>query len=82
MADVMIALTEAAHQCLLHALSDRVPVWKHVKSASATQGSFVAPHVRVVKCSLVDAMTLLTVAERQCPDAVQPIRIAIAELGR
>ena len=69
-----IVLSEAPYRCLLEHLSETVPAYKPLASATHLQGSAVLADQYVVNCDEDDAKSLLAAAEHDCPTAVQPIK--------
>lgn len=77
---VRIVLSPEGHRCLLEAISDKSPAVACVKAATTTGASGSAPGTRVITCSFDEALALLWVAARKCPEqAAEPIRVALIQ---
>jgi hypothetical protein len=72
-----VILSAESHRALLTSVPDTSRAWGSVIDAIEMPGTNTVPSAWMVTCDLESAMTLLTVATRDCPEAVQPIVDAV-----
>jgi hypothetical protein len=72
-----VVLSEEARCRLMASIPDGSRAHARIREAVELPGSGTVPSAWMVTCDLQAALTLLTAAERQCPDAIRPIMDAV-----
>jgi hypothetical protein len=74
---VRVLLSADTRGALLASVPDTSPAWAPVTDAIELPGPDTVPSAWMVTCDFESAVTLLSVAARRCPEAVQPIVDAV-----
>jgi hypothetical protein len=72
-----VLLSADTRRALLASVPATSRAWAPVTDAVELPGANKVPSAWMVMCDLEAALTLLSVAERRCPEAVQPIMDAV-----